>query len=754
MWVVFSGCEIAMTFSRCILYTLSIAALASLNVTNASEHSEIRIVSSRPDLVTGGDTTVELAPNHSNWSTILNDRDVSSSFHRSKRTGKLTAVLRDLRKGENTLQLVTNGVLSSEIRIRNHPATGPLFSGPQQRPFTCQTEANGLGPPLDPDCRAKTLVHYYYKSIAPVQLSARDMLIATYDAVLSPTPTTPAPGFKLLDPSRPHPSDVAQARMRDGKLVDYIVRREIGVINRAVYEILFLHDPRGPLPTPWSLPTQGWNGSLVYTFDGGCGAGFHQGILPVFGAANFEPILAQGYALATSSLNASRNNCNAEISAETASMVKEHFVEQYGEPTNTIGVGCSGGSMSAYLISQNHPGILDGIIACRSVPDIVTTVIPMYSDCALLHHALKRSKHSWSEVQKTALSGLATWHACSTEAVYKYLDPRSCDSSIPKSMIYDPTLNRKGVRCTYFDNSANLFGRDPRTGFARRTLDNVGVQYGLLALNTGTIEAEQFIELNELMGGFDEDGKIVPTRTTADLEAIRAAYERGALLDGKNLSTVPIIDWSPYADDLGDIHTRDRAFITRSRLIDAHGSAENQAILVTPRPIYEGLALIVSAPTVMSQLHSLVSDMERWLANTSADKRVAPLATKIVLNKPASLADGCIATDGERIVELATYNGPGRCNQLYPSHGNPRTAAGARLASSAMKCALKPVDPSDYVQPFTQDQLERIKRIFSGGVCNYGEPGIGQKPGLKGRTHPVTLDTQAIALTRTSALRQ
>jgi hypothetical protein len=42
----------------------------------------------------------------------------------------------------------------------------------------------------------------------------------------------------------------------------------------------------------------------------------------------------------------------------------------------------------------------------------------------------------------------------------------------------------------------NVFGRDPKTGFARRPIDHVGIQYGLKARNDGTITTEQFIDLN------------------------------------------------------------------------------------------------------------------------------------------------------------------------------------------------------------------------------------------------------------------
>ena len=52
----------------------------------------------------------------------------------------------------------------------------------------------------------------------------------------------------------------------------------------------------------------------------------------------------------------------------------------------------------------------------------------------------------------------------------------------------------------------NLLGRDPDTGFARRPVDNTGVQYGLLALRSGTITVEDFLDVNRDAGGYDIDG--------------------------------------------------------------------------------------------------------------------------------------------------------------------------------------------------------------------------------------------------------
>ena len=62
------------------------------------------------------------------------------------------------------------------------------------------------------------------------------------------------------------------------------------------------------------------------------------------------------------------------------------------------------------------------------------------------------------------------------------------------------------------DINVNVFGVDPDTGFARRPLDNVGIQYGLAALNAGVIDVDQFLDLNEHIGGYDIDGNIVAAR--------------------------------------------------------------------------------------------------------------------------------------------------------------------------------------------------------------------------------------------------
>jgi len=168
--------------------------------------------------------------------------------------------------------------------------------------------------------------------------------------------------FKPLPEASLRPADLAMATV-NGRSVPYIVRRETGTINRAVYEIAVLADPSAQTLSPWSPPAA-WNGRLVYTFGGGCMAGFLQG--RESGGVMSDLHLSHGYAVASSSLNVNNNNCNDVLSAETMMMVKERFIETFGVPRHTIGWGGSGGAMQQYEIAQNYPGLLDGIIPTYS----------------------------------------------------------------------------------------------------------------------------------------------------------------------------------------------------------------------------------------------------------------------------------------------------------------------------------------------------------------------------------------------------
>ena len=114
------------------------------------------------------------------------------------------------------------------------------------------------------------------------------------------------------------------------------------------------------------IDTSLWNRRLVYTFDGGVAIGHSQGTLG--GSAVDPDLLRLGYAIVHSSGTRTSVHYNLQLGGETALMTKERFVERYGVPRYTVGVGGSGGAIQQYVYGQNHPGLLDAGIPRTPIP--------------------------------------------------------------------------------------------------------------------------------------------------------------------------------------------------------------------------------------------------------------------------------------------------------------------------------------------------------------------------------------------------
>ena len=684
------------------------AATVPLGATGASGAASgaptIAAVSTLPQYVSGGDVLVEIrlhddAASAKHLRVERNGVDVTGSF-RTMPDGSLLGLVDGLDLGENTIVARANGGgkgtppgRSATLEVVDHPLSGPLFSGPQQQPFFCETVQNGLGPALDEDCNAPTQVSYRYR-------------------------TTAGAFAPLADPTQ-RPADLAQTTTLDGRTVDYVVRLEKGVIDRAVYEIAALHDPDAQ-PSPFTTEP-GWNERLVYTFGGGCNVGYHQGVGN--GGVLTDLFLSRGYAVASSSLNVYDNNCSEVISAEVALMVKEHFSETYGVPRYTIGWGGSGGAIQQHLIGNNYPGILDGIVPGASFQDSIT--LGTVPDCRLLAVYFASPAGiaaGWTNAQRAAASGYGTWNSClfwhlafasRTNAL------EACPSAVPVPARYHPVTNPGGIKCTSFEQIATQLGRNPANGFAWRPLDNVGLQYGLTAVESGAITPEQFVSLNENAGGFDVIGNVIPQRVAADPIGIVRGYETGRVnTGGLGLASTPIIDARTYTDlPTGDIHTRVHSFVMRERLQRANGTAANHVML------------IANAAGTAAMTVEALTQMDAWLAAIRADDEPGTAAERTIRNRPVSLTDACWA-GATKIVEAFSYGLAGECEALYPTFAETRMAAGAGLESDVFKCRLKPLDFADYAVAFTPAQQARLQATFPTGVCDWTQPGVDQRPPL------------------------
>ncbi len=292
-------------------------------------------------------------------------------------------------------------------------------------------------------------------------------------------------------------------------------------------------------------------------------------------------------------------------------------------------------------------------------------------------------------------------------------DPRNGCNAGPEND-YHPQNNPGGCRGTLQDYHMPQLGPRPQDGFARWPYDNVGRMYGLVALSEGEILPEQFVDLNEKIGGVDIDNNFVPQRKAADPGSVIILHRGGLVNDGVQLDRVPIIDVRAPVPGDAEIHTSFHSFAMRERLKKAHGHADNHVIFH-----------VAEVPNLPSDVGiTTFRLMDRWLTAIEADTSADPLPVKVVRNKPADAVDTCI-------VQNQFITDPTVCAAAFPHYADPLIASGGPLTNDVTKCQLKPLEPADLASPvpFTLDQFARLTRVFPQGVCDWSKPGVDHRLG-------------------------
>jgi len=294
--------------------------------------------------------------------------------------------------------------------------------------------------------------------------------------------------------------------------------------------------------------------------------------------------------------------------------------------------------------------------------------------------------------------------------------------------------NPKGTRCGDPDLATAVWGATtgiaPGSSRALQTGDNVGIQYGLKALLEGAITPEEFVTLNEKIGGTDADSNRAASRSTADRAALDIAYRAGIVSSGKNLGKLPIIDSRGF-DEQG-IHYIWRSFSERARIDATNGGNHgNQVMWRYGTGLLPATASQVAAVTLQSFL-----TMDTWLSNLMVS---APKATlndvrtqeQVIAAKPATAFDLCYLTGDTTFANPVTDMAACDADPRLMKHASPRQVAGGPLAENVLKCQLKPLDVGDYPSgTFTAAQLARLGMAFSGGVCDWSKPGVGQQEAI------------------------
>lgn len=732
-----------------------------------TEGYRIEIRSSHPDQVSGGDALVEVGyPETSEFTDIevfRNEENVTEAFEQHPDASAMTGVVAGFVEGENTLSVEDDGEEVITKTVINHPEIGPIFSGENQQPFACTADEE-LGVQLQVDTQEEMGIPVEENGEV-IGYSIHCRIDDQVDYVYRDTDGEVQP----LDPSDGVPEDAATADV-DGEELPYVVRWERGTINRFIYSIAIL-DPElsgGEEPGEYE-PDTGWNGKLVYNFQGGVGIGHTQG-RPSESRMLRDVALSEGYAVVYSTGNRTGDHYNLQVGGETAIMLKEEFIIRYGEPEYTIAFGGSGGGIQQYVYGQNHPDLIDGAIPRVSYPDMVTQTIHI-GDCELLEYFMdviddeNEAWETWSN--RSWLIGLnaeddivnpITGEPGATECTeaWRGLTPLALNPNFGEEANWDRLSEDElaAIERTHWDDARQVYGVDD-DGFARRPWDNVGVQYGLGALKDGNITKETFLTLNAVIGGWKEssemvqegfpfipDGEFDPwsarnmthegepeppeSRVSGDMSAISAAYEGGLIFDGE--IDIPVIDWRPYMEEELDMHNTHQSFAARQRIIN-HRENVDQAARVASEGHADGH--VIWFTDADGDLDALALEvMDEWLSNVQENPD-EPLDA----NRPPEAVDSCFENNGQQEGDLIdsgddvwdgilTDTEDGTCTETYPTFTSSRIEAGGPITGSVFKCQLQSVE--DAIEngvygdvEWTDDEVAQLNQLFPHGVCDY-----------------------------------
>ena len=339
-----------------------------------------------------------------------------------------------------------------------------------------------------------------------------------------------------------------------------------------------------------------------------------------------------------------------------------------------------------------------------------------------------------------AVSGKYWGFCVSNGARYPNKRADNCDTAVLAMIEENPTVNPEDVRCTFQDDLAQVFGIDPETGYARSPWDNVGVQYGLVALNDGVISFDEFIDINQRIGGHDINGQITPERQVGDEQAIRAAYETGQInLTNGGYNDVPVLgirlwrDGDPFerGDANVDVHDGYHSDILQARL-EKYGAGGDNFIQFNYATVGPGRGDDGGPDTPQTAaIGEALTSLDAWMTAIANDASDRPQAEKVLANRPDGLTKTCWAVDG---APFKAPDGPGaveritdwaRCQEIFPHRTDARIAAGGPLTSDVFKCELKAIDAADYSASLSSDQTAQLQATFPNGVCDWSQPGVG-----------------------------
>jgi len=643
------------------------------------------------------------------------------------------------------------------IKLGQHGPQQSLYSGSIQYPFYCMTVDSGLGQPLV-DNQAGYGVPVYEDISKPSKIIgySKDCNMAAKLQYYSIDQRGEINKLSVLNID-----DLVKNTSEE-----VLIRVEQGTINRFIYTLVM---PINLNEIGQRLSKSRWNKRLIYQFNGGSGIGYRQGKQKAARViARQKQQLLDGYAVISSSGNKTSYTYNMLLAEDTARRVKKHFVSLYGQPLYTVGIGGSGGGLAQYLIAQNSTGILDGLIPLYSYPDMISQTTYAL-DCDLLNNYFTfraKKKSQWRDWQKRqAVEGMNALNNFPQRAAYLQPVNQIMAGFVPSlpsgnsecingyfglsSFINNPRqgfLRKffngdvvKQVKWSFWQDLVNVLGVD-KQGYGLSTWDNVGVQYGLIALQNEMITVNEFIDLNSKIGSWKPQSEMkaehiwlpfgrkmpfwlslwgnqnitkttqgIASRHSGSIKAMQAAYRTGQVFIGK--ISLPVIDVRHYLEKDLDMHHVSASFYSRLRITEHNGHNNNHVIWISDKNYN---------PAVLA-----FKLMDEWLLRLKREPELS-----VTDAKPKSLYDQCFSATGEVLFQGGNTwdgqwnnKGEGECHKIYPMYSTSRIQAGGTWSGDMFKCQLMPVNKAIkngvYGSVDMQLYQQKLEQIFPQGVCNY-----------------------------------
>jgi hypothetical protein len=650
------------------------------------------------------------------------------------------------------------------IKIGQHGPIYSLYSGDIQYPFFCMTVDSGLGQPLvDNQLAYGVPVYADILQAKHIIGYSKDCSIGTNIQYYALDGTGKVTKLTQSDLS----SDIQNEQE------NVLLRVEQGTINRFIYTIVM---PISVDEIGQRLAKSKWNKRLIFQFNGGSGIGYRQGKQRAKRViARQWQQLHDGYAVISSSGNKTSYTYNMLLAEDTARRVKKQFVSLYDEPLYTVGIGGSGGGLAQYLIAQNSTGILDGLIPLYSYPDMITQTTYAL-DCDLLNNYFTfraKKKSRWLDWHKRqTVEGMNALNNFPQRAGYLQPMNQIMSGFVPSlpsgnsecingyfglsSFINNPRQGFlrdlfhsdvvKDVNWSFWQDLVSLLGQD-KQGFGLSTWDNVGVQYGLLALQESAITVDEFFDLNSKIGSWKpqkemEEEEIwlpfgrkmplwlslwgnqnitpitegVANRHAGSINAMQAAYRAGQVFIGK--ISLPVIDVRHYLEDDLDMHHVSASFFSRLRIIEQNGHSDNHVIWISNKDYN---------PAVLA-----FKVMDEWLLTLRNNPNLSTIEAK-----PNNLSDQCFSAEGEIIFQGEnSWDGQwnnkneGGCQKVFPMFSTSRIQAGGTWSGDMFKCQLmsvnRAISQGMYGQVNMENYQDKLEEVFPEGVCDYSQIDLGR----------------------------